>query len=278
MADVTVTTAAGALATRVSDRTLPAFEAALVLRNLVTVEMQPVGKGDVIKFPPIGALAATARSAGADVTFLANTDTAVTMTINKEDYVALNIEGIVKLLASPSYLAGLALKMGLGLAVKIQSRLVALNTSLTEAVGTSTTKITLAYSHLVDAKEDVDGNNVPEEGRFWLFNSVGVSKVLNLTQIIKSNYAGVAELALGGGLAKPFARILGYPAFQTSATPANKIILAGQDAFGLGLSSELITMLNPNDVRKQGDLMSVAAIYGTKSLRPGSGSVIHYNT
>lgn len=275
MADITTTTAAVAIPELWTDYLLPAAEDSMIARRVSTTVMDNVGPGDTLHLPIIGSFTATAKTGGTDVTFSSNTDGERTIVLSNHFYVALVEENIVKKLAKPSYLAAVMGKAGTAVAQKVDTDVIALNDSLTEAVGTSTTTVTLTWANILAMIEDVDSNNVPPTERAFMFNAAGKQLLYALTNFTSSDFLTVGGVQRQSVASDPFGHIAGIPCYLSQKVTANEAYLIHKEAWGLGLADELIIMMETNDVRKQADLFSVAAIYGVKALRAGFGTVLH---
>lgn len=98
MANVTTTTADKYIGDVWTKQVEEPFDKAVYFKELVTRRDGLVADGgDTIHIPFVAAVTARSKSASTDVTFDANTETEVTMSINKHKYFAFKIEDIVKL-------------------------------------------------------------------------------------------------------------------------------------------------------------------------------------
>ena len=124
MANVTVTTAANFIPEMWRDAILDYAERKFQLKNQVSdFSSMLSGGGDILHIPKVTEEAAAAKSADTAVTYSANTDGKVDLTVNQHHYEAKRIEDIVKVQESADLFNAYARSMGYGLAKKVENYL-----------------------------------------------------------------------------------------------------------------------------------------------------------
>jgi len=124
MANVTTTTAAAFIPELWRDAILDYAERKFQLRNQVMdFSSEMSGGGDVLNIPKVTEETAAAKSAGSAVTYSANTDSSVTVTVDQHHYEAKRIEDIVRVQESANLFGAYAQSMGYALAKKVENYL-----------------------------------------------------------------------------------------------------------------------------------------------------------
>ena len=124
MANVTVTTAANFIPEMWRDAILDYAERRFQIRNQVTdFSSMLSGGGDILHIPKVTEETAAAKSADTAVTYSANTDGKVDLTVDQHHYEAKRIEDIVKVQESCDLFNAYARSMGYALAKKIENYL-----------------------------------------------------------------------------------------------------------------------------------------------------------
>jgi hypothetical protein len=124
MANVTTTTAAAFIPELWRDAILDYAERKFQLRNQVMdFSSEMSGGGDVLNIPKVTEETAAAKGAGSAVTYSANTDSSVTVTVNQHHYEAKRIEDIVRVQESANLFGAYAQSMGYALAKKVENYL-----------------------------------------------------------------------------------------------------------------------------------------------------------
>ena len=106
------------------DAILDYAERRFVLRNQVQdFSSMLAGGGDILHIPKVTDETAAAKSAGSPVTYSANTDGKIDLTVNQHHYEAKRIEDIVKVQESADLFNAYARSMGYALAKKVENYL-----------------------------------------------------------------------------------------------------------------------------------------------------------
>jgi hypothetical protein len=117
MANVTTTTAAVFIPELWRDAILDYAERKFQLRNQVMDFSSELPNGDVLHIPKVSEETAAAKSAGSAVTYSANTDSEVTISVDQHHYEAKRIEDIVRVQESANLFGAYAQSMGYALAI-----------------------------------------------------------------------------------------------------------------------------------------------------------------
>ena len=126
MANVTVSTAANFIPEMWRDAILDYAERKFQLRNQVLDFSSMVANGgDILNIPKVAEETAAAKAADTAVTYSANTDEVVQLSLNQHQYEAKRIEDIVRVQESADLFNAYAKSMGYALAKKVESFLAA---------------------------------------------------------------------------------------------------------------------------------------------------------
>tara|TARA_R100000353_G_scaffold175743_2_gene146966 strand:+ start:6274 stop:7140 length:867 start_codon:yes stop_codon:yes gene_type:complete len=124
MANVTVTTAANFIPEMWRDAILDYAERRFQIKNQVMdFSSMLSGGGDVLHIPKVTEETAASKSADTAVTYSANTDGKIDLTVNQHHYEAKRIEDIVKVQESADLFNAYARSMGYALAKKVENYL-----------------------------------------------------------------------------------------------------------------------------------------------------------
>ena len=124
MANVTVTTAANFIPEMWRDAILDYAERKFALRNQVLDFSSMVQNGgDILNIPKVAEETAAAKSADTAVTYSANTDGVIQLSLDQHQYEAKRIEDIVRVQESADLFNAYAKSMGYALAKKVENYL-----------------------------------------------------------------------------------------------------------------------------------------------------------
>lgn len=124
MANVTITTAANFIPEMWRDAILDYAERKFALRNQVLDFSSMVQNGgDILNIPKVAEETAAAKSADTAVTYSANTDGVIQLSLNQHQYEAKRIEDIVRVQESADLFNAYAKSMGYALAKKVENYL-----------------------------------------------------------------------------------------------------------------------------------------------------------
>jgi len=194
MANVTVTTGANFIPELWSSAILDYAERAFSLRNQVSdFSGMIAGGGDTIHIPKVTEETAAAKSAGTAVTYSANTDGKVDLTIDQHHYEAKRIEDIVMVQESADLFNMYTRSMGYAIAKKVENYLAV--SVIQAATGNDTALSTdnqltasLLRSGLVKL---LDAGHDYTDGNTWLYASPEVySYLLGLDEFVHFDKRG----------------------------------------------------------------------------------------
>ena len=124
MANVTTTTAANFIPQMWRDAILDYAERRFQLRNQVLDFSSMVANGgDILNIPKVAEETAAAKSADTAVTYSANTDGVIQLSLDQHQYEAKRIEDIVRVQESADLFSAYARSMGYALAKKVENYL-----------------------------------------------------------------------------------------------------------------------------------------------------------
>ena len=189
-ANVTITTAAHFIPEIWAADTLKAIENKLVMANLVLKKYSADVKsfGDIVHINYFQNITVGDKTADTAVTFAANTEGKIDLTVNKHKYAAVRIEDVADAQSKPDIKAGYTQKIGYGLAKQIDTDLLTLYSGLATTKGYTTSKITLQI--LLDCMQALDENDVPDEDRYLVVSAAQKRALLEITEIIRNDYNG----------------------------------------------------------------------------------------
>jgi len=238
--------------------------------------------GDIIHTPNISEMTANAKTAGAEVTLNAPTETDVDLTINVHNEVSFIIEDVVKSKVKASYRLqeNYAQNAGYTVAATLEDAIIALFSGFSQSVGTSA--IALNDSNIRAAIALLDANDVPEEDRaFFLHGNVIWNQIQGTDKFSLLQNTNGADPVLKGQVG----RLYNIPVIQTSrlgvTLGSRNGALAHKSAIAFA-TANLAGGDMPGTVRLQsdyileylGDLVVADIIFGVIENRDTSGIYI----
>jgi N4-gp56 family major capsid protein len=235
---VTVTTAATFIPEIWSDEIIAAYKKNLVLANIVMKMNFKGKKGDTVHIPAPTRGSASAKSASTAVTLIADTETEITVSINKHFEYSRFIEDIVEAQALNSLRQFYTADAGYALAKQVDTSLVQLGRAFNGAtVGTNdyatsntSTKAfigsdgTTAYNSttsnaaaLTDAAirrtiQRLDDNDTPMDNRFFLIPPSSRNTLMGLSRYTEQAFVGNGNAIRTGEIGN----LYGIPVFTSS--------------------------------------------------------------
>jgi len=235
---VTVTTADKFIPEIWSDEIIAAYKKNLVLANIVMKMNFKGKKGDVVHIPAPTRGSASAKAASTAVTLIADTETEITVSINKHFEYSRFIEDIVEAQALNSLRQFYTADAGYALAKQVDTSLVQLGRAFNGAtVGTNdyatsaaTTKAfigsdgTTAYNSstsnaaaLTDAAirrtiQRLDDNDTPMDNRFFLIPPSSRNTLMGLSRYTEQAFVGNGNAIRTGEIGN----LYGIPVFTSS--------------------------------------------------------------
>ena len=235
---VTVTTADKFIPDIWSDEIIAAYKKNLVLANIVMKMNFKGKKGDVVHIPAPTRGSATAKAASTAVTLIADTETEITVSINKHFEYSRFIEDIVEAQALNSLRQFYTADAGYALAKQVDTSLIQLGRAFNGATvgtndyatATATSKAfiggdgTTAYnssssnaSALTDAAirrtiQRLDDNDTPMDNRFFIIPPSSRNTLMGLSRYTEQAFVGNGNAIRTGEIGQ----LYGIPVFTSS--------------------------------------------------------------
>jgi N4-gp56 family major capsid protein len=276
-----------------SDEVIGSYKSNLVLANLVTKMSHKGKKGDTIHIPAPSRGSASAKTANAQVTLSAATNSVVNISINKHYEYSKLIEDIAEVQALASMRKFYTDDAGYALATQVDDDLFALFEGLqggtvggTGAAAWETAVIggdgTTAYTGNSTNASDItdagirkmilalDNADVPMDNRSLILPPVAANDLLAINRFTEQQFIGSGDAIKTGKIGQ----IYGVDVFVTSNCPT-----VGTDRVGGLFHRDAIVFAEQVGVRTQtqykqeylGDLFTADTIYGTGELRNDAG-------
>jgi hypothetical protein len=310
---VNVTAAAKFIPELWSDEIIAAYKQNLVLANLVN-KMSMVGKkGDTLHIPKPTRGTATAKAANVAVTIQADTETEVTVSIDKHFEYSRMIEDIVGVQALDSMRRFYTDDAGYSLAKQLDTDLFNLATSFGDGDGGDVTSppiwensnayyvnaaagiatyaddtmedtdlfTDLAFRQLIKLMDDAD---TPMDGRFFIIPPSARQTMLGIDRYVSSDF--VAERGVNNGKIGslygvdvyvstnvPVIETAAQNAATTSVLDTRGAILAHKDTLVL---AEQVGVRSQTQYKQEylADLLTSDTLYGVQVLRPETGFLL----
>lgn len=228
--------------------------------------------GDTIRLQQISHIAARDKSANTDVTYDNVTETDLTITINKHKYVAFNIEDILAAQAQPDLRAEYVKEAAYGLALAVDSDLMALYSGLSQSVGVGGSDI--SEQTILDGKLLLDNADVPREGRSFVIAPAQENVLLKIPRFTEVQMIGGGGEAIRNGM---IGRIHGFDVYVSTNVAASGgttyNLMFHREAFGLAMQSapKMKVLDDPDSI---GFKTVVHEIYGVAEIRDSHGIVV----
>jgi hypothetical protein len=227
------------------------------------------GVGTTIAWPTITAFAAATKTegnSGADITFTANTESAVTLTINQHQYAAFELEEFEESLSLHDQEMIYQRRSAYAVNLAVDDTLAALIDNFSNAVGTLG----------VDATDDdvrrsvqyLDDADAPQDGRFFAMAPATKNSMLSIDRYASSDFAarGGANIVSG-----EFGEIYGLRAWVSTNVEGTNAAghdngIYQRDGFALGMRREP-RVRKEDDIDNLSTKMAVSAIWGVIETR-----------
>lgn len=265
-----------------SELVLEFQKANLVMANVVERrDMDVANYGDIIHFPVTAAASATLYTNGMRATdnLSANTDTEVTLTIDKPYFSPLHIPFNLSAQSKYAIKAERLRAAGYAIAKQIDTDIASLASSLT-STDVNEAGDALTLEDITTAYTTLNGADVPMTDRVWVFHTSAYGQLLNMSGNYFISYDFRGNKPLENGL---IGQILGSNVYQTtntdtesSGSPAstkyNNLYMHKQ-AFALAMQVKPQVDM-AYDIDTMGDLGTVKTLYGVAMLRGDFGVCI----
>ncbi len=210
MPNITTTQLSNSIATVIAARALGYLQANTVLARLVARNWDDefATRGQSVKIPFSGALAANDKAQGSVVTLQAPSDTAVTVTLNKHKEVSFLLEDYARILSRPDWLTQY---MEDGLAVlteQIDGDLAALYSSFTNTIDATAG---LTEANWREARRLLNVAKAPLRDRVAVLGPDADKELLGIDKAINAQY----QQSLGGALADSYTgKFMGFDIYM----------------------------------------------------------------
>jgi len=263
-----------------SDEVIGSYKSNLVLANLVTKMSHKGKKGDTIYIPVPSRGSAAAKAANTQVTLQDDTNTKVTVTINKHYEYSKLIEDIAEVQSLASMRKFYTDDAGYALATQVDDDLFGLCTSLnggTVLDGAGATWSSGTAADITDAGIrkmilTLDDNDVPMDNRSLVIPPIAANDILGIARFTEQQFIGDGNAIKTGNIGS----IYGINVYVTSNCPsadtnANRVgVMMHRDALCL---AEQVGVRTQTQYKQEylGDLFTADTIYGVAELRDESG-------
>jgi len=276
-AAVTVTTADAFIPELWADEILKAREKKLVMVDKI-MHVRPLGLkyGDTVHIPRFSNLTALDKTAESAITYATNTESKVTININKHKYIAAMIEDIADIQSKYDLFSNHRDKIAYGLADVVDSDILALTSAIAQSVGTHAAT-SILKAHLLTANRMLDAALVPAEGRYLVVDAYGREDLLNIDDFVRYDAGGKAPTALKTGeigeiygVKVLFSQNIAAP----TATSAYGMMFHG-DAFAIAMQKD-VTMKTEYSVDYLADKVAGYELYGVTWARTDHAVLVRY--
>jgi N4-gp56 family major capsid protein len=304
---VTTTAAATFIPEIWSDEIIAAYEKSLVLANVVNRMPMTGKKGDTLHIPKPVRGDASAKQAETQVNLIKNTESEVTVTINKHYEYSRMIEDITNVQALASLRQFYTSDAGYALAKQVDTDLFALGKSLGDGDGSDWVHSNVFYmdastdltAYAVDtvaaadvftdagfraAVKELDDADVPMDGRFLVVPPSVIQTIRGESRYVSSDFVS-GQPVVSGKVGTLYGIDIyvstNCPIIETAADNA-----AGGDVkAGILGHKDAMVFAEQMGVRSQtqykqeylGDLFTADTLYGVEVLRPESALVLAFN-
>lgn len=284
--NTTVTVAGNFIPELWSDEVIGAYKSNLVAANLVTRINHKGKKGDTIHIPVPARGSASAKSANAQVTLSAATNSVVNVSLNKHYEYSKLIEDIAEVQALSSMRKFYTDDAGYALAKQVDTDLIALgagfqggdgSTDYNAAVigGDGSTTLNTTTSNASDITDagiramilTLDNADVPMDQRVLVIPPVAANDLLGINRFTEQQYIGSGDAIKTGKIGM----IYGMDVYVST----NCATTADGDRIGLVMHKDAMCLAEQVGIRSQtqykqeylGDLYTSDCIYGVAELR-----------
>jgi hypothetical protein len=238
------------------------------------------GKGDTIHIPNLSNLSANSKTANAQVTLQAPTETEASISINNHYEASFLVEDIARVQSNYDLLAEYTSKAGYAIAAQVDTDVLGLYTSLTSTdVGTYGTDITDAV--ILSGLEALDLADVPMEDRAFVIDPTQKTALSKIDKFVRADYLGEYQTAkpavTGPNSRYMWGDIYGCPVYYTNQVPSTAgtptqlhNVLFHKEAFALALQQAPRTQ-SSYILEYIGNLVVVDTIYGVSAIRTDFG-------
>ena len=235
--------------------------------------------GDTVNLPYLGNETALDKSAETAVTYSANTDKNIKLSINKFKYVAKLIEDIADVQSKYDMFSNYRDKIAYALADAVDRDILALTGEIANSVGTASSIAAsgvITTSAIISAVRFLDANNVPEENRYMVVDAYGREDLLGIADFIRYDAGGKTPAPVNSGV---IGELYGLKVvFSNNVYHSNSVaygMVFHKDAFAIALQKD-VTMKTEYSVDYIGTKMVGYEIYGLTFARTDHAVLLRY--
>lgn len=281
MANTTNTTAANFIPEIWTGEVQEAFHNELVMANKVLrLDDETKGGGDTLHIPQVTELSAGDKSAGTDITYSANTESKIDVSINKHKYTAFLLEDITKLQASYDLRSLLTKEISRSVAEQVDSDLTGLYSGLSQTVSGGTA---LDDADIISGIEKLDDANTPQSERFYVVDAAGMADLRGVDKFTQYQISGEKGVTVGGN-GGMVANVYGVDVFMSNnivttggTTVTHHSLLFHKEAFILAKQQD-IKVEAEYSVDALGWKVAAHCVYGVAEYRDTSAVDVQYTT
>ncbi len=244
----------------------------MVISKLVDRKDADVKNGGTSEdFPLVSNLAATAVSDNTAVTFQANTETAVTLNLNRHFESSFMLQDRTKIQTSYELAKLYSQKIGQALMDKIETDLAGLYSGLTQTQGTGHTALTEAM--IVRGIQYLDDAKAPQTERYLVLKPAGMNNLRQIARFTEFQTTGNQTAPMVGGQRGFVTNVFGVDVYvttniqQVTGTPGIiHNLLFHRSAFALAMQKD-ISIENDRRPDYLGTGFVASALWGYVEMR-----------
>lgn len=232
--------------------------------------------GDTVHVPKISNLTATAKSASTAVTFNSPTEGVVDITINAHYECSFLIEDILDAQSKYNLSEEYKAKQAYALAKQIDTDLLALNTNITQTVGT--TGVPPSDLNILRAIQYLDDADAPYEDRAFVMKPSLKATLLAIDRYVDRDFIGMNESPVATGR---FGQRYGIPFYVStnvgldgSSNPINQLF--HKEVYCAAIQKN-IEMKNDYIIEYLSQAYVAQVLYGVKTYRATFGCLVYSN-
>ncbi len=179
-------------------------------------------RGQTIQIPNISNLSVTAKTANADVTTQAVTETATTININKWYESSFEIEDMAAIQSSYDLRSEYSEKAGYAIAKQVDSDVLGLYSSLT-STDVGTYGVDIGDATIVSADLSLNLVDMPRQDRAFIIHPNQLAAIMKIDKFVKADYLGQYQnptpVKMGPNSRYLWGEIYGTPVYYTNNVP-----------------------------------------------------------
>lgn len=230
-------------------------------------------KGDTVTRPSISAVAPIARSANTDLTYNTVVESSVNVTVNQDYYVFRMIEPMTSKQSIVDLISQYTTIDAKSIAKQIDTGVAALFEALNGGTNYGTLNSDITDDDLLNCVTALDINNVPSEGRSWVFSPETWASTMKIDKFVRLDYVKPDGMT-ATERAKLNYPIYGAPVYVSNCLEPNagnhNCALIQKDAIMLVVQQEP-KVVKAWDTRRGADTLLTEAFWGMVEARDANG-------